>query len=306
LVSRVSSQVRQLLGAAVAGGLLAAPALTAAAPYDLVTTDGPQFVLGVRAWQEDQAPGLGSGRYGIGFAGNVDAWRGSYDNWLGRPGAEYGGPALMSLTPGLAYRPSTGLALGAALDLRYRLSSNAATGAPAFRDGRLGAESGLRGVGLNLDMRYALDPRTDLGLAYRSQFRQDTYTTGYPIAHYTDLESGVIALPGIAVPQAVSASIQRQVGERWALTGALGWQEWAPDADVLGTRAPSLGSRGDTWFAGVGAQYRLRENLGVGMAVEYFYGNGLDAARRNLTRSDALGGDAAGNYFFGLDLRWKF
>jgi long-subunit fatty acid transport protein len=302
----MSSQVRQLLGAAVAGGLLVAPALTAAAPYELVTTDGPQLVLGVRTLQEDQAPGLGSGRYGIGFAGSADAWVGSYDNWLVRPAVD-GGPALMSLTPGLAYRPSTDLALGAAIDLRYRLSPNVA-GSPTFRDGRPAAQSGLRGVGLNLDMRYSLNPRTDLGLAYRSQFRQDaySYTTGYPIAHYTDLESGTIALPGIAVPQAVSASILRQVGERWALTGALGWQEWAPDADVLGTRVPSAGIRGDTWFAGVGAQYRLRENLGVGMAVEYFYGNGLDAARRNLTRSDALGGDAAGNYFFGLDLRWKF
>lgn len=306
-MSRISSQIRQLFRVAVASGLLVAPALAAAAPYDLVTTDGPQFVLGLRAWPDEQSPGIGSGRYGIGFAGNADAWRGSYDSWLGRASAEDGGPTLMSMTPGLAYRPSTGLALGATLDLRYRLSPNA-MGAPAFRDGRPVAQSGLRGVGLNLDMRYALNPRTDVGLAYRSQFRQDTYSysTGYPIAHYTDLESGMIALPGIAVPQALSASIQRQVGERWALTGSLGWQEWASEADVLGTRVPSLGSRGDTWFAGVGAQYRLRENLGVGMAVEYFYGNGLDAARRNLTRSEALGGDAAGNYFFGLDLRWKF
>jgi long-chain fatty acid transport protein len=295
------------------GMLVAAPALTVAAPYDLVTSpadraDGAKFLFGVRASQDDPqtATGFGIGRYGIGFSGNAEAWPASYDAWLRRAAADEA-PAIVSLTPGLAYRPaSSNLSLGAALDLRYRLTPGAPAGLPAYRDGQATGEAGLRGVGLNLGMHYSLDQRTDVGLVYRSQLRQDPYLTRYSIARYSDLDSGMIVPSGLAVPQTVSASIQRQLGARWALTGALGWQEWASDTDPLGTRVVGLNTRGgDAWFAGVGAQYRLRQNLDVGMAVEYLYGNGLDTTRRNLTRTDVPGSDA-GYYFFGLDLKWKF
>jgi long-subunit fatty acid transport protein len=94
-------------------------------------------------------------------------------------------------------------------------------------------------------------------------------------------------------PQVLSANIQHQFGGRWSLLGSVGLQQAEP-----------LALRTDAWTAGVGAQYRLHEDLGVGMALEYSTGNGADAARRNIAR-DVPATDS-GSYFFGLDLNWRF
>lgn len=307
---RISNRIRQSFAALAAGGILAAaPTIVSAAAYDLLfpTADpATQWTLGLRTLQESpqSAPRLGLGRYGLGFSGSAEAWPSSHDQWIRRAMADEAGSAVVSLAPGIAYRPSSRLSVGAGLELRYRSAPDSPAGLPASLDGRLGT-TGLAGAGVNLGVRYAFDPRTEVGLAYRSQLSQDSFWPRYSVARIGDLDSGALMLPGIAVPQALSASIQRQFGSRWSLSGSLGWQEWAQaDVDPLAGRVTATSRGGDAWFAGVGAQYRLRHNLDLGMSAEYLRGSGLDAARRSLTRSDFPGGD--GYYFFGLDLNWRF
>jgi long-subunit fatty acid transport protein len=147
----------------------------------------------------------------------------------------------------------------------------------------------MGGVGLNLGLRYDYDARTQFGVSYRSELRGDPLAGRYVVPRATLLEPAA----RVATPQALSANIQRQLGERWSLLGSFGIQQAEP-----------LALRTDAWSAGVGAQYRLHEDLGVGMALEYSTGNGTDLARRNIAR-DAPATDA-GSYFFGLDLNWRF
>src|SRR5574341_1767879 len=217
-MSRISNRIHQSLAAVAAAGMLAAaPAVAQAAAYDLLfpTADpATQWVLGLRTLQENpqSPPRLGLGRYGLGFSGSAEAWPSSHDQWIRRAIADEAGPAVVSLAPGIAYRPSSQLSLGAGLELRYRSAPESLPGLPASLDGRPGT---LAGAGLNLGVRYAFDPRTELGLAYRSQLRQDSFWPRYSVARTGDVEGGALMLPGMTVPQALSASIPRQFGNRW-------------------------------------------------------------------------------------------
>ncbi len=300
----------RVLAFAAAGAFAIAPAVGAAGSYELLPSgaadgDSAHFVLGVTPFSRDPltAPGLGVGRYGVGFGASTYAWRSGLDEWEGRAAREQA-VAGVFVTPAISYRATGTLALDAGVALRYRLGPSAGSQFPASLQDPLSRASGLRGADLNLGLRYALDPGTEVGLAYRSRFRDDTLSQWYPITRYSDFTTPGVQVPGVTVPQAVAATVSHQFGKRWALTGALGWQELAQSERVAWSQGGALGG-GEAWFAGVGARYSLRENLGVGMAVEYLYGSGLDPARRNLVPPALPAGDSS-YYFFGLDLNWRF
>lgn len=304
-----SHKVRVLLAAMVAVGVIAAvPALAAPGTYALVpaATDegGTHFVLGVAPLSRDPLadPALGVGPYGLGFAGNPEAWRSGLDQWEGRA-AQDQALAGVSIQPGITYRATSNLALDAGVGLRYRQAPSESSQLPANLQDPAIRGSGLRAGDLNLGLRYLLDSGTEVGLLYRSRFREATPNQRYPATRYSDFTAPGVQVPGATVPQVLAATVSRQLGGRWALTGAVGWQELAQSEGIAYSQGGSLG--GEAWFAGVGARYALRENLGVGMAVEYLYGSGLDPARRNLVPTTSPAGDGS-YYFFGLDLNWRF
>jgi long-subunit fatty acid transport protein len=264
-----------------------------------------EFVLGVSPLSGDpvSAPALGTSPYGLGFAGSANSWRSGLDQWEGRSTQDQpvGG---VFVAPGISYRASSNLAVGAGVGLRYYLAPAGSSELPAALRYPASGGSGLRGADLNLGLRYALDPGTEVGLAYRSRFKEDAWSQRYPTTRYSDFTTPGVQVPGVTVPQALSATMSHQFGERWALTGALGWQEMAQAEGSAFSQGATLRG-GEAWFAGVGARYALRENLGVGMSVEYLYGSGLDPVRRNLVPAASPGGDGS-YYFFGLDLNWRF
>ncbi len=261
--------------------LLAAAAMAAVATPFAVRAAEADWLLGVRPVYDDTAPALGAGRFGLGLAADPRAWAPGQDRWSGGFPAPEASPAGILLAPGLAYRARPNLALEAGLDMTYRTLREPGLVPPEA------AVPGLGGVGFNLGVRYDYDARTQFGVSYRSEIRGDPSAARYYAPAGAALEARAMA------PQALSANIQRQVGSRWSLLGSLGWQQAEP-----------LAPRGDAWLAGVGAQYRLHEDLGVGMALEYSTANSADAARRNLVR-DVPASDG-GSYFFGLDLNWRF
>lgn len=245
---------------------------------------GADWLLGVKPVFDDTAPALGSGRFGVGLAADSNIWPAGGDRWAAGFPYPDAGPTGISLAPSLAYRARPNLALEAGLDVTYRTLRAPGLVPPDAATPELG------GVGLNLGVRYDYDARTQFGVTYRSELRGDPSAARYYVSRSAILEPGTGR--GLA-SQALSANIQRQVGSRWSLLGSVGWQQGEASA-----------VRGDAWLAGVGAQYRLHQDLDVGMALEYSTGNGLDAAQRNLARD--LPAADGGNYFFGLDLNWRF
>ncbi|HET9702088.1 MAG TPA: hypothetical protein VFP70_14305 [Burkholderiales bacterium] len=243
----------------------------------LAHAEGIDWLLGVKPVFEDTSPALGVGRFGVGLAANGHF---GPSGLFPYPDA---GPVGFSLAPALAYRAGANLALEAGLDVTYRTLREPGLVAPDAASPEMG------GVGLSLGLRYDYDPRTRLGVSYRSELRSDPLAGRYSVARGSLLEPALRT----GAPQILSASVQRQLGERWSLLGSVGIQQAEP-----------LALRADAWTAGVGAQYRLHEDLGVGMALEYSTGNGADAARRNVARD--LPASDGGSYFFGLDLNWRF
>jgi long-subunit fatty acid transport protein len=265
--------LRRSLMAAAAAAALIAPAMAQA--------KGADWLLGMKPVFSDTSPALGVGRFGVGLGPNSRALAGGQE--VGGFPYPDAGPVGFSLTPAMAYRARPSLSLEAGLDLTYRTLREPGLIPPDAASPEMG------GVGLNLGLRYDYDPRTQLGVSYRSELRGDPLAGRYVVARTSLMEPAY----RVAAPQALSANIQRQFGERWSLLGSLGWQQ-----------AESLAPRSDAWTAGLGAKYRLHEDLGVGMALEYSTGNGLDPARRNFVRD--LPATDGGSYFFGLDLNWRF
>ncbi|HEX9179793.1 MAG TPA: hypothetical protein VF859_05310 [Burkholderiales bacterium] len=254
--------------------LLAAATTVALGAPCVGLAEGVDWLLGVKPVFEDTSPALGVGRFGVGLAANE---RSGPAGLFPYPDA---GPVGFSLAPALAYRARPNLAVEAGLDVTYRTLREPGLVAPDSPE--------MGGVGLSLGLRYDYDTRTQLGVSYRSELRSDPLAGRYAVPRASLLEPN-----RGAASQALSANIQRQVGSRWSLLGSLEWQQAEP-----------LALRSDAWIAGVGAQYRLHEDLGVGMALEYSTGSGADAARRNLAR-DVPAADGS-SYFFGLDLNWRF
>ncbi|HEX6829670.1 MAG TPA: hypothetical protein VF104_11905, partial [Burkholderiales bacterium] len=195
----------------------------------------------MRPVYEDTSPALGAGRVGLGLAADSQTWPAARDRWDG--GFPYAdGPAGFSLAPVLAYRARPNLAMEAGLDVTYRRLREPGLVPPEA------TSPGLGGVGLNLGVRYDYNARTQLGVSYRSELRSDPDGARYVVPRNTLLDPSARG----TAPQALSANIQRQLGERWSLLGSVGWQQ-----------AEALAARSDAWVAGVGAQYRLHQDLGV-------------------------------------------
>jgi opacity protein-like surface antigen len=267
-----SRTLRIPLSAAAAAALLM-PSLAQAGSAD--------WLVGVKPVFEGTSPALGVGRYGVGLSPR--SWRAGHEPAPSVfPHADTG-PIGFFLAPALTYRVGPNLALEAGLDMTYRSLREPGLVPPQALSPELG------GIGLKLGLRYDYDARTQLGLSYRSELRGDPLAPRY----YTP--RGALLDPAAwgSAPQALSANLQRQLGERWSLLGSFGWQQ-----------SETVALRGDAWTAGLGAQYRLHPDLDLGMALEYSTGMGFDATRRSLARD--LPAADGGSYFFGLDLNWRF
>jgi long-chain fatty acid transport protein len=80
----------------------------------------------------------------------------------------------------------------------------------------------------------------------------------------------------VNVPQGVNASFFRQVDDRWAILGSVGWQQWSRFGDVeVGVNSADPTSLTtnlnykDTWHVAGGAQYRLDSPWTLNFGVAY-------------------------------------
>jgi long-chain fatty acid transport protein len=78
------------------------------------------------------------------------------------------------------------------------------------------------------------------------------------------------------VPQGVNASFFHQAGDRWALLGSVGWQQWSKfgyvEVGVESSNPLSLTKNldyKDTWHVAAGAQYQLDAPWRLDFGVAY-------------------------------------
>jgi len=225
-------------------------------------------------------------KLGFAVAGNFGAPLSYDDNWAGRYYVQKGTLLGISLLPAIAYRVTDKLSMGASLNAMYGVYKNeVAINNVGYPDGQLKLDDKSWGWGGNLGLLYEIDAGTRVGLTWNSQVSLDFKA---PL-QFSGLSPGLTALLadrgllssqlklGIKVPQQVMASLFKQVNDRWAVLGSVGWQQWSKFGQVeLGidnTADPksvttSLNFK-DTWHVALGAQYHVNDPWTLNFGIAY-------------------------------------
>jgi long-chain fatty acid transport protein len=236
--------------------------------------------FGTHQVNKDLTLGLGMfSNFGLGL------W---YDStWAGRYYAKEDVLMGFSLMPAAAYRINEQLSLGVALNVMvgYMNTSMMINNIdPGYPDGQLKLTDITAGVGANVGVLYEPTKGTRLGVTYNSPVKLDFSAT----PQFTTTGPGLTSILvnrgtyyskidlGVTVPQGVMASFYQDLGDRWALLGNFGWQQWSQfgKVDVSVDRINNVGLTtnlkfNDTWHGALGAQYRVSAPLLVTGGVAY-------------------------------------
>ena len=229
------------------------------------------------------------------------------DDWTGRYHAIKSKLFTVNATPTLAWRPAPWLMLGGGFSTQYihadlsnaidfgtiGAARQARTGAalpiapvPAGQDGKAEVEGDDIGFGVVLGAMVEPAKGTRLGLSYRSQvsheldgdadFDLGTSGMGAIVSAATGqfVDTGVQA--SLTTPTMVSFGASQEVGERLNLLADVQWTDWS-QFDQLRIEFDNPAQQAsvtqenwkDTWFASVGAAYRLNDQWTLRTGVAY-------------------------------------
>ncbi|MNH69755.1 Outer membrane protein P1 precursor [compost metagenome] len=237
--------------------------------------------------QLDDRASIGFGLYGnFGLSVNYD------DDWAGRYFTQKSTLLGISMQPTFAYRISDDLSVGIGPRLvvgyyntEMAVDNNAFLPVSPFKqDGQLQYKDTTTGVGLNVGLRYQLDARTTVGLAYTSKVKLDFEDS--PQAEGIQNPLLRQALSGLDadnleldmnIPQTLTLSVAHQLTEQWTLLGSANWQDWSDFGDIGVSVDSAAGSVSrtlsrqyqDTWHLSFGAQNQLSPKLRWNMGVAY-------------------------------------
>lgn len=230
------------------------------------------------------------------------------DGWVGRYHALRSEVKTVNINPSVAYRVNEHLSLGAGMSAQYIqaelsnavdfgtvafLSSGGLMGTPQGMDGKADLEADSWGFGYNLGALYEFNDNSRVGLAYRSQVRQDLEgDADFKIpASVTALPFGVGA--GVAaafadtgvngdlvLPESVSVSAYHRFSPKWAVMADVTWTNWSRfdelrikfDTNENGVTLPdnvTTEAWEDSWRYSLGATYNPSENLALRAGVAY-------------------------------------
>jgi long-chain fatty acid transport protein len=226
----------------------------------------------------------------VGFAmtGNFGAPLSYDDNWVGRYYVQKATMLGISLLPSIAYKVTDKLSLGASVNAMYGIYKNQVAinnPFPSYGDGKLKMDDNTWGWGGNLGLLYEIDAGTRLGLTWSSQVNLDFKGS----MQFSGLAPGLATLladrgllssqlkVGIKVPQQVMGSLFKQVNDRWAVLGSVGWQQWSKFGQVQLGIDNTTNPRGvttsldfkDTWHVALGAQYHLNDPWTLNFGIAY-------------------------------------
>lgn len=221
--------------------------------------------------------------------------------WIGRYHAVDTNLTTLAINPVLAFKPTPKLSFGGGLIAQYadaRLTNAIDFGTIGAAQGVPGASPGKQdgfarvsgddwGFGFNLGALYELTPSTRVGIAYRSKVEH----TIKGRANFTRDQAGVANVLGAALggaftdtsgkadlttPATARLGVLHEVTERLSVMAEVQWTDWSEfDRLVVefGDNTPDSVTDNawkDTWFASIGASYRLtdRWRLRGGLAYD--------------------------------------
>jgi long-chain fatty acid transport protein len=298
------------LGTAAAGrAAMASDASTAGAnPAGMTRLDRSQVLVGIQGLYTDIHFDTDTSGFGGGDGGNAGGfvpmgslhyvhnlnpdWKlgisaGSYfglgvdygEDWSGRYYMQEAKLTTFGVNPGVGYRVSDWLSVGAGFSILYAellqksaINNAAVPGQAGLGDGQLKIESDDVGYGFNLGVLLEPVTGTRFGITYRSEVNLG-FKDVASASNVGPVLQGALNLSGLAgskvdidmtVPQAVMLSGYHQINERWAIMGNIGWQDWS----AFGKQEIGLDSTtsrsftkdlnyDDAWHFALGAQCRF-------------------------------------------------
>jgi long-chain fatty acid transport protein len=226
-------------------------------------------------------------RLGVSLFNNFGAPQSWDPPWVGRYFTTKTTLLGFSIMPGVAWRIVDGLSVGATLNAMYGILKQETAIQnlePGSGDGSLSLSTHAWGVGANLGVLWALSPATRLGLTYTSPvgltFSATPTFSGLGPAigagiRAAGLENTNLDL-GLTVPQTVMLGFFQAIGDRWAVMGDVGWQNWAAFGAVevgISSNPPLSETHHidyrDTWHIGGGAQVQLSEAWLMNFGIAY-------------------------------------
>jgi long-chain fatty acid transport protein len=226
-------------------------------------------------------------RFGLGVFTNFGAPESWDPPWLGRYYTTKTTLLGFSVMPGVAWHITDGLSVGGTVNAMYGVLKQvvAVQNLEAqATDGSLEVSSRTWGIGGNVGILYSLSPETRVGLTYTSPVKLNFASMpgfsglgpGLSAAIAArGLDTATIDL-GMTVPQTVTFGFFQALGDRWAVMGDVGWQNWAAFGAVeIGVPSSNLGSLTtqiaftDTWHVALGAQVQLSKAWLLSFGIAY-------------------------------------
>lgn len=211
---------------------------------------------------------------------SVSAGLGLYGNYgLGIDFGEWAGDRLikkstmvaMTLSPGIAWKLSDNVSVGAAVGLNYGYLS--LTRNVDRHDERQNDHDWAMNYRLGILMD--LTDQTRAGITWTS--KTDYHFSIDGKARFPNLPNVEYDLPVAAqvrAPQQVMLSVVHDVNKYWSVMGDLGWQDWSqfgsPEITINGQAGNRNNRLKDTWHTALGVQFRPEDrwSLNAGIAFD--------------------------------------
>jgi long-chain fatty acid transport protein len=228
---------------------------------------------------------------------------GSYwsNGWVGRYYALNSQFRTIDIVPTLSWRPTSQLSLGVGVDVQYAkvkttsaidfgtidqvLTGGAFGGIPAGSDGSTASEADSWGVGFTLGVIYEPQPGMRLGFDYHSKIHQQLsgdakFYVGGPVGAGIALVTGAFRDTSLTadldLPAMAAAGIYYEINADWAVMADIKWIDWSSfsvlQVDFGNPAQPPVQTSyrwRDSWFAAVGARYRVNEAMALRFGVAY-------------------------------------
>ena len=192
--------------------------------------------------------------------------------WQGRYHAVESSIATININPAIAYRFNENLSIGAGLQAQYfdtTLSNMVPSGGG---DLFFEVEGDDWAYGFNIGAMYEFSDSTRLGLAYRSQIKQEIEGDA------TFLGNSTGARTKITTPDSASIGLYHDYSDAFAVMAEIGWTGWSSFDEVVinldnnigvGTTITLPEDWNDVWFFALGATWRPTEQWAIRGGVAY-------------------------------------
>ena len=244
---------------------------------ELGDNDGGNAGAGVPTGTSFYVNDLNSERWsaGISMAALSGAGLDYNKKWAGRYQVQNTALVIIALAPGVAYKLTDKLSLGATAQLWYgALKMDVAIPNPLPPGNRPDGQAAIDGddfdVGFTVGLMYELSPQTRFGINYQSEIET---------SHDSDLEISPIGLDlkaelNIPLAQLLRFGFHHDLNDTWGLDFTGGWDDWSTFDHVLINLDSGLGgsiNQGwkDTWHIAGGFQYHYSPATTLAAGISY-------------------------------------